>query len=201
LDNLINMFSSGEGRARIVLLEEGFDLRMDCPEHAVLHGELRVEIVGGPKPAVPQVGDILDVYYQSFVDDFITTPRPAMLFLHSEGELLYAAAYGFFIDPNDVAVAAAHYAPLTVDIEQGPCPLVVNPDAGEGDGFTCARQALALVHFGFGEDPPLVLGMGMSGEIAAGAATYATLVQSATWGEDCVDVDVEKFALAIARKP
>ena len=182
-------------------LPVGFELHMDCPKHAEMHGEVMVGVVAEPVPDVPQVGDILDIYYQSQIDDdFIDTPRPSMLFLHSEGELLYASTNGFFIDPNDAAIAAAHYAPLTVDIEPGPCPLVENPDAGDGDGFTCAREALALIHFKIGEEAPLVLGMGMSGDLPSGGVNYGLLVLLAKWGEDCVEVDLERFSVTIARQ-
>lgn len=180
----------------------GFELRLDCPVHAALHGELELAILSDQLPN-PDIlpGDVLDVYYQPHVSG---GPHPEMLFLRSAGELLYAAARGFFLDPNDAAVAAAHYAPLTVEVEPGPCPLSDNPyvEPPEGfvsDGFTCKHDALAEVHFGFGDGAPLVLGQFMSGELAAGPATYTASVLSARRGVECPDLDLEKFFLAIVR--
>ncbi len=181
------------------LIGDSIELHLDCPQHALLHGEVTLIFQSGPMPGFfPDPGDFLDVFYQPERDDGITEPRPELLFISTEGELLYAAARGFFINPADAAAAAARYAPLTVTIEDGPCPKLDNPAfEDEGDGYTCKREAVGQVKVQFMDEEPLVLGEGQSGDLFAGPYTYGADVRLVRRGELCVETSLDKFALAV----
>lgn len=177
-----------------------FELRLDCPQHAAEHGEFVVALLGGPIPAaVPQPGDTLEVYYQPPVPG-VEESHPELLFLHSEGELLYASALGSFVDPNDLSVATARYAPLTLSVEPGPCPLVANPAFGDTSyPAMCAQQAIAQLHVGSPDDEARVLDEHDSDEIAVDGRSYAIKTVAVRRGAECGDLDeLEWFALAIA---
>jgi hypothetical protein len=183
-------------------VSEGNDLELhlDCPQHAIEHGEFVLVLTSGPTPAVvPQVGEPLEVYFQPLVDSFIDSPQPELLFLRSEGVLLYASALGFYVGANGEAAAVEHLAPLTVDVEPGPCPLLDNPDWLEGsDGFDCKREARGMLLVTSPDDGPQLLVEAQVGTHHVGSLAYTSYVMLARVGEECVDVDLEKFAYTIA---
>jgi hypothetical protein len=168
---------------------DGLQLRMDCPVHAMQNAGEQVEITlqSGPMPATtPQVGDELHVFYQLGGED---VPRPGLLFLHSEDRLLYFAVNGFFIYQVDVNNANKYSPPLSVNLVQGTCPPVDNPDwAGQRTGYVCEREAPALMEI-VGDGPPLLLSEGMSAEITAGDLVYVVDVELARDGENCGELD------------
>lgn len=181
------------------LIGDSIELHLDCPDHALLHGEVSLIFQSGPMPGFfPDPGDFVDVFYQPESNDGINEPKPELLFISVEGELLYAAARGFFVNPADAAAAAARYAPLTVSIEDGPCPALDNPAfEGELDGFTCEREAVGQVKVQFNDEDPLVLSEGQTGDLFAGPYTYGADVRLVRRGENCVDTDLDKFAFAV----
>ena len=164
---------------------DGLQLRMDCPVHAMQNAGEQVEITlqSGPMPGTtPQVGDELHVFYQLGGD---AVPRPGLLFLHSKDRLLYFAVNGFFVFQGDVNNANKYTLPLNVNLVPGSCPLVDNPDwTGRATGFVCEREAPALMEF-VGDGPPVLLGEGMTAEIAAGDLLYGVDVRVAREGENC----------------
>lgn len=179
----------------------GFELHLDCPQHAVMHGDFLLVIDNGPIPVLaPQPGDQLEVYFQQRVYDDINMLRPELVSLRSGGELLYASASGFFVDPNDAALAAAGVAPLTVDLEPGPCPMADNPFASKesGDKPICQREAPALLHITSPDDDDLLLAESTEDQISVGPRGYTIEARWARRGEDCGGVDLGKFAYAIA---
>lgn len=171
-------------------LPGGLELRMDCPIHAMQNAGQQVEVLlqSGPMPGVaPQVGEVLHVFYQLGGDD---VPRPGLLFLHRDGQLVYFAVNGFFVFSDDVKNANKYSPPLEVNLRPGSCPLVANPLwQGSMTGFVCEHEALARMEF-VADGPALVLTEGMSGEIQAGAFTYAVDVRLARMGEHCGELEL-----------
>lgn len=185
-------------------------LKLDCPQHAATHGEFELVLYSGPLPAVtPQVGDLLDLYFQPQVFDFADS-HPQLVFLHSEGVLLYAAAIGPIVDPADAAVVAAKLAPLTVSIEPGPCELVdfeFTPlpfPAESSISTTCEQIARAELHVGSPDDDTLVLGDFAVAEIAVADRTYAVHTTAARRGAPCgelAELTWDGHAIALQSAP
>lgn len=180
------------------LIGDSVELHLDCPKHAMMHGEVTLILSGPLLGYLPEPDEVLEVFYQPESDNGMDDPRPELLFISTEGQLLYAAVRGFFVDPAAKDAAAARYAPLTVGIVEGPCPPLDNPAwEDEANSYICQREAVAQLQVGFGENLPMLLGEGMDGILQTDNSEYVIDVQLARRGENCGGIDLERFAYAV----
>ena len=180
------------------LIGDSVELHLDCPKHAMMYGEVTLILSGPLLGYLPEPDEQLEVFYQPEFDNGIDDPKPELLFVSTDGQLLYAAVRGFFVDPAAKDAAAARYAPLTVSVVEGPCPPLDNPAWNdEGNTYVCEREAVAQVQVGFGEDLPMLLSEGTDGILQTDNTEYVIDVQIARRGENCGGIALERFAYAI----
>ncbi len=180
--------------------DDALALEFLCP----MAGAVKFTVKGGPLPDV-QVGETLAVFYQEEYIPSLHFPHTGLMFLRSGDQLRYGAVTGFRFKPGqgqadaDADALVAGFAPLTLDVEMGACPLVptFEDEPVGGDDWVCNYEALALVRLAFGE-ASLLQAEGTAGVLVAGADSYALDVQFARRGEQCIGYELDRIAVAVA---
>jgi hypothetical protein len=172
---------------------DGVEIVLDCPLHAIDNAGLQPRftiLTGGPTPTLT-VGEALFVFYvQEYDGGDFSAPERELLFLRRDDHLVYATMHGrAYEDPQELPEL---FAPLLMTTPMGPCPFTASDEfadstGGPLDGWECYFGAVAELHLGFADDPPLVLTEGNDGALQAGDRSYAVDLRRAQISEGCVD--------------